>query len=113
MSYLQQVLDEIEAEAIHNSRVAGENADVIDAAYALRDRLMAEEQFDALVCLHYSATPFQISILAPTGQDDMLRIALAGLDIEAIESAGKQMLAPGVYAMFHKTAGWWPLREAA
>ena len=113
MSYLQEVLDKIEADAARQSTMAMAGAAAIDAAYALRDRLIKEEEFEPIVTLHYDADTLQITIQAPAGQDDMFRVALAGLDIETSESAGRQRIADGVVVVLADMAKWYPFKEAA
>lgn len=111
--HLQTMLDKIEAEAMHKSAMALAGVATIEAAYSLRDRLVDQEGFEPLVTFHYHYDQLRVSIHAQKNQEDMLRIALAGLDIEASESAGEQHLGDNVYLSFDTTAQWYPMREAA
>jgi hypothetical protein len=113
MSYLQQVLDEIEAEAAKKSRLACEGAAAIEFSFSLRDRLIKDEGFDPMMSLHYFGDALEVTMHAMAHEEDMFRVALAGLDIEASESAGYQQIAPGVSLMFKNCAQWYPMREAA
>lgn len=113
MSYLQEALDQIEAEAVHKSRLACEGEAAINYAFALRDRLIAEEQFSPIIKMHYHGGQLEITVHAPTGQDDMLRVALAGLDFDVSDAAALQKVAPGVSVMFATAAQWKPMRMVA
>ena len=113
MGYLQAELDRIEAEAIKKSAMAMAGAATIDAAMALRDRLLNEEEFEPLVTFHYHCDRLEISIHAPSNQDDMFRVALAGLDIEARHDKGYQDIGNNVSLMFQEQAHWAVVRAVA
>jgi len=113
MSYLQEALDMIEAKAATKSAMVCAGADAIEAAYSLRDRLIKQEDFEPIVTLHYHMDELLISIHTNDHKEDMLRVALAALDIETPEQAGEVQYTKNVRISFNHPVQWRALKEAA